>query len=445
MGKVMPLAILMVMITLLFISWGNISKYNTRIKAQFNGYMTAAQEYEDKQIYVDAVMQYEKAFSLKPDDYDLAVKIKDLYATLNNGGQYIEQYLAACEKLRKMNPEIAENHYVLINYYWDQEAYDTAYEYLKAAQKHLPDDEEIKAKIRKIKGMYTTMSVGHEEFKGWCFTEENQNGTAVVVTDGKYGIVKSNNNTLLECIYEGAGPLADGVFAIKVKGEYYYADTSGNRKVVPDEPAEYLGPFNNGLALTKVGGLYGYIDKKGKSQHIQFEEAGSFSNGVAPVKLEGKWVMIDKNFNVVKNLVFEDILMDEYGFCSVYGVFFGKMDGKYHLYDVKGNNLSAAHCDGFEDAKLFASTQPAAVKSDGKWGYVNINGSIAMKPTFEDADSFNFGYGPFKENGKWGCISMTGERWIEPTFDHMSAFARNGLAQVEINGSDQFLKLNYYD
>ena len=439
MGKVMPLAILMVMVTLLFISWGNVSKYNTKFKMAFENHMTAAQAYEEKKIYIDAVSEYEMALAMQPKNYELAVKIKDLYKELGD----VEKYLAACERVMNMDPTNPEMHHVLINYYWDKSEYNTAYGYLRNAQNYLPDDEEVKTKIKTLKGKYTTMSATFDEFKGWCYTEENNAGSAVILINGKCGILNEDNTPFLNCNYEGLSPFMGGVFPIKIDDEYYYADSGHNRRIVPDEPAEYLGPFNNGLAVTKVNGLYGYIDMTGKSYHIQFEDAGSFSNGVAPVKMDGKWYLTDSSFNAVKGLAFEDILMDEYGFCSVYGVFFGKMDGKYHLYDVEGNNLSAAHCNGFEDAKLFVSDQPAAVKIDGKWGFISKNGEIIIEPKYEDADSFNFSYAPFMKDGKWGCIGPNEEVWIDPTFDHMTAFARNGLALIERNGTKQFIRLSY--
>ncbi len=441
MGKSLPLIILMVMLALLFVSWGNVSRYHSNIEEQFQRHMTAAQEYEAKQIYVDAVSEYEKALAMDSDNYELAIKIKDLYQLLNNH----EQFLAACQRAKNIDPTKPEMHQILIDYYWNLQEYTTAYSYLKEAQKYFPEDENIKSKILQLKGMYTRIDTSFQEFMGWCYTEECNDGVAVIKTNDKYGLLNPNNSSLLQCMYEEVGPVSAGVFPIKVNGEYYYADLSGNRKIVPDEPAEYLGPFNNGMAVSRVNGVYGYIDQKGKSITFQFEDAGSFSNGVAPVKVQGQWMLITTSFEVVNGLVFEDILMDEYGFCSVYGVFFGKTNGKYHLYDIKGNNLSAAYCDGFEDAKLFVSDQPAAIKMDGKWGYVDKSGVIVLTPTFEDADSFNFSYGPFKENGKWGCIGITGERWIEPTFDYMTAFQRNGLALIKQGSLTQFIKLNYYN
>lgn len=440
MGKSMPLAILMVMITLVFVSWFNISKYNTKLKARYDSYIKAAEEFEAKAIYGDAVAQYKLALDMDPDNYDLAVKIKDLYLELNNQ----EEYLAACERAKSIDPTRSEMHLILINHYWDQMSYDKAYAYLKEAREYFPDNEEIKSKIKELKGMYSFVGASFETFKGWCYAEEGD-GSAVIMEEDKQGMLNSGGSILLQCLYEQAGPALNGVFPIHAEGELYFADMTGARKIVPDTPVEFLGPLNNNMALAKRDGVYGYINAKGADVLFHFEDAGSFSNNVAPVKIEGKWYLVDTAFNIVNGLQFEDILRDEYGFCSVYGVFFGKIDGKYHLYDTKGNLLSGAYPQGFEDAKLFVSPQPAAVKMDGKWGFIRIDGSIFMEGKYEDADSYNFSYAPFKESGKWGCISTTGERWIEPIFDDMKAFARNGLAYVEMNGVKQFVVLKFYD
>ena len=104
MGKSMPLAILLVMVALLFVSWNNVTKYNTAIKQQYEQHLAAAKNYEEKQIYIDAVAEYEQVLALDPDDYDVAMKIQELYRLLNTNGLYTEQYLAACERAKKIDP-----------------------------------------------------------------------------------------------------------------------------------------------------------------------------------------------------------------------------------------------------------------------------------------------------------------------------------------------------
>ena len=53
-------------------------------------------------------------------------------------------------------------------------------------------------------------------------------------------------------------------------------------------------------------------------------------------------------------------------------------------------------------------------KENGKYGYVNKNGKVAVEIQFEDAREQNdFGYSAVKKNGKWGVIDSTGKMVVD--------------------------------
>ena len=240
--------------------------------------------------------------------------------------------------------------------------------------------------------------------------------------------------------YEEIGLPGQDVIPIYQDSEWYYINMNGYRKLVPDNSAEYLGTFHNNYAPAKVNGVYGYLDKKMQESHFEYEYAGCFSNGIAAVKKDGKWAVIDTSFKNVTGFDFDEILIDDYGFCSVYDVFFAKQGDKYYLYDTAGNRLS----EGFEDAKLFASDEPAAVKKDGKWGFVSKSGETLLEFKYEDANSFSLGYAPYCEKGKWGCIDENGAVLIKPEFDDLKPFSNNGYALAESDGIQNFVVITIY-
>ncbi len=58
----------------------------------------------------------------------------------------------------------------------------------------------------------------------------------------------------------------------------------------------------------------------------------------------------------------------------------------------------------------------AAVRMDGKWGYVDKIGQMALLPQYESATEFSEGLAAVKVGDKWGFIDKTGQMVIPPQF-----------------------------
>ena len=57
-----------------------------------------------------------------------------------------------------------------------------------------------------------------------------------------------------------------------------------------------------------------------------------------------------------------------------------------------------------------------AVKKDGKWGFMNVSGKMAIKATYDRTYNFSNGLAAVKKNGKWGFINKNGKEVIKPQF-----------------------------
>ncbi len=75
----------------------------------------------------------------------------------------------------------------------------------------------------------------------------------------------------------------------------------------------------------------------------------------------------------------------------------------------------------------------AAIKYGGKYGFIDKQGQIVIKPRFDDAKDFSEGLARVRigdsSRGKWGFIDRQGEFVIAPQFDHAENFSE-GLAIV---------------
>ncbi len=73
------------------------------------------------------------------------------------------------------------------------------------------------------------------------------------------------------------------------------------------------------------------------------------------------------------------------------------------------------------------------VERDGKWGYIDKSGKIAIQPKYEDAEFFSEGLARVKVYGKWGFIDETGNMAIQRQYENVGDFS-DGLAKVEVSG-----------
>lgn len=433
--KFIPLLIPLIMVLMWVISFSNVFEYNTSVSAEYNNHIKSAEQYLEKDIVIDAIAEYQKALTIKKNDYDTAMKIAELYGKLDDKSSQLSAYKTAMESDRtKIEPCL-----ILADYYMELNNLSEAYGILSDADKYI-DSDEIDKRILEIKSKYHISSIKYDKLMPYFYLNNSSTGYAIVEDDGKKGLLSTSGGLTVKCAYDDVGIYSEYVTPVKKDGQWYYINIKGYKKLVPDESMDYLGAFSGGYAAAKKGDIYGYIDKKMKEHHFEFEFAGGFCNGVAAVKKNGKWALINTSFKTVTNYEFDDILLNEYGYCSEYSAIFAKKDGSYFLYDTSGKCLS----EGYDEAKLFASKEPAAVKKNGKWGYIDNKGKVAIEPMYENADSFSLGYAPFYRNGKWGCIDKNGNVLIEPQFDSLKPFFKNGNAIVVEKGVTKFLTVTIY-
>lgn len=420
-------------------SWKNTFLFRNSDMKNYQQHITSAEKYEDKKIYIDAVAEYEKALEINNDDYNLAMKIADIYKKLDDNSGYIQ----ACQKAIRADKTKIEPYLIIAEIYKNDGEYNKEYDILSQALENTGEEnrDEIAENIRELKGLYSLLSSGYDGVKSFHFDDDLSKGYAVVMKNAGYGLIDNNNDVISECIYDEIGIINDGVIPVKSDGEYYYINSDGYRKLVPDEKADYLGSFSEGYAPASFNGVYGYIDKNMKLFNHEYSYCGAFSNGIAAVKKDNKWAVIDSSLKNITGWDFEYIIVDEYGYCGNFGTFWGKKDGKYYLYDSSGKQLS----DGYDDACQFASyDEPAAVNLNGKWGFINIDGSVFIEPEYEEAKSFCIGYAPVYIDGMWGCIDMDNNIVIAAEFDDMQPFNDKGFTIVRKDSVYKYLDVNIY-
>jgi KWG Leptospira. len=83
----------------------------------------------------------------------------------------------------------------------------------------------------------------------------------------------------------------------------------------------------------------------------------------------------------------------------------------------------------FENAQIF-SEGLAAVRKDGKWGFINKNGEFVINPQFDGVLDFSDEYAAIKDKNKWGFIDKDGEIVIKARYVNARSFV-DGIARVD--------------
>jgi len=72
----------------------------------------------------------------------------------------------------------------------------------------------------------------------------------------------------------------------------------------------------------------------------------------------------------------------------------------------------------------------ACVKSEGKWGYIDVNNEWVVKPVFNQAQPLRQGIAKVELAGKYGMIAANGEIWIEPIYTEIEKLYRGYLLKL---------------
>ncbi len=83
----------------------------------------------------------------------------------------------------------------------------------------------------------------------------------------------------------------------------------------------------------------------------------------------------------------------------------------------------------------------AAIKQNGKYGYINKQGQLVIQLQFDNANSFSEGLAFIYQNGQFGFINQQGQWIIQPQFTNANSFSE-GLAKAEAQNNNKYGFIN---
>ena len=419
-----------VIILLLVLGWGNIIGGNASKRKNYNDYMAKAKALDEKEIYIDALDQYKSALEYTDDKLPVEVAILDDYLNLKKykdfekqGSMILESYNYPRDITKKV-----------VDYYIDRKQSANALKVVNAYLERQPKDDDFLELQGKLRGIYT------EVYFAGASIDEYYNGFYVFTDDEKKGLMKSDGSEKIKATYDEISPYGKepNYAAVCGDGAWYYVDKNGYKKLVPDFKVDSLGVFGNKLAPYKTAESYSYIDEyANKATELTYDFAGGFANKRAAVKKDGKWAVIKNDFSQVTDFIYDDVLVDDFGFATSQNVYIAKLDGKYHIFDLDGNMIGS---EGFDEAKAFMSEDATAVKVGDKWGFANKNGEIELMTEYKDAKPFANGFAAVYDGKNWGYINKNATVVIDFEFNDAGCFNSSGVASVR-KGAWKFIKL----
>lgn len=221
------------------------------------------------------------------------------------------------------------------------------------------------------------------------------NGLAIVQRKNSSGLIDSSGREKVKPIYSFIAPFAEGRAVVSDAKGYTFIDEKG--KEVTSARYDYLNSLHEGRALfskqsTTGNSRYGYLDAQGKEVLPPvYLDAGDFMNGMALVKIsEGEYALIDPQGRVLHTY-------------------------KHPFVGYPGDGLLA-----------FQETE------NGKYGYLNLDGSVAIKPQFTAALPFSEGRAVINTaedyGNAYGLIDKTGKQIIPATYYEVLQLGENRVA-----------------
>ena len=262
--------------------------------------------------------------------------------------------------------------------------------------------------------------------------------TVQVSKDGLWGIARADGSLLIPCAYEKVSTFSGDRVIVKKDGEIYAIDRNDNRIALLNVRAADFGNYADDRIPLLIDGSWVRATGEFALGTVGFERLGMYSGGYAAAKTDGRWGVVDLSSGWLIAAEYDGIVQDELGRCYGQGAAFVRSGSSVYLFS--GGSWVE---ETYEDARPFSNEGYAAVKKNGKWGFIDADGTVQIDFQFDDALSFGQHLAAVKLGEFWGYVNLQGNIVIEPVFLEAKSFS-SGSAPVLTSRGWQFITLLEY-
>lgn len=426
-GKIIPIVMVIVMV----LSWYMLISDKVGVNNEYEKYLEDARSFAEKGITKYAVENYGMALAMN-DDPDIYVEVSDYYKSQNKH----DDRLVWNENFFELHPTDPKAFDALLDCYYIDEDYEACFDLLIVAQKRGITTDYIKELSKKLAYVYHLDNHRFDDVKSYG------NNYCAVSQDGLWGFVDRYGNDRVGCKYVQVGAFTQSNMASVVNSENmpYFIDKTGAKVLVSDGKYKSFGLLiDNKIAAQRNDGKYTYVDTDCKVLFGEYDYASSINNGIGAVQTNGKWQIIDGEGKQVSKTSYLDIKLDEKQIaCRMDRLFVSLKKGQYIMVDSKGKQIGNLV---FEDAYVFMEDAPTAVKINGKWCFVGVDGKLVSDKKYDEARPYSNGFAAVCLNGLWGFVNEKETLVIKPEFQNAKDFTAKGSCFVKLNDEWQLLKL----
>ncbi|MDF2962076.1 MAG: repeat protein [Paenibacillus sp.] len=222
-----------------------------------------------------------------------------------------------------------------------------------------------------------------------------ENGLAVVQENGQNGLIDSTGNYVVKPVYDWISPFSEGRASVIDSQGYKVMDETG--RIVTHKAYGNISAYHNGRAVYSPPYLegntkYGYLDLQGNEIiPARYEQAGDFSGGKAVVKVK---------------------------------------DNGYALIGLDGQSLATYPYEYV--GQLGDGLLPFRKEPQGKYGYIDEKGNIAIQPAYTYAMPFQEGRAAVNTaedyGNRYGLIDKQANYIIKPAYNDIRMLGEQRLA-----------------
>lgn len=225
-----------------------------------------------------------------------------------------------------------------------------------------------------------------------------QTGTdhAVIVKDGRYGLVNQVGILLIEPQYAYLRELSDDLVLINLGADCSSGDCEGGKWglvnfSVPNTLSprfSFIGEFDEwGLAKVNIGGTCDYDDCEG-----------------------GKWGVVDTLANLVLPVEYTSVIWND-----AEELFFETEQG-WGRFDRRMDSVTIP--PRYKSLKR-VGTNRLAMQMEDKFGVIDNYGKDIIAPIYEDIQDGKRGYLQFQMGGKFGLMDSLGKEVVGPRYEYV--------------------------
>lgn len=419
------------MVILMVISWYMLISDAIETDLLYKTYLTEARTKAKDGITKYAIEYYNLALDIK-NTPEINAEVAEYYKSqgMNN------EYLSWSENFFETYPTNAKAYDCILEAYLAEQDYEECYDILEIAQKGSINSDYIEKVKKDIQYAYKLDYSSFDDvgmfINGFCSVKEGD----------FWGFVDVYGTQQISSIYKQVSGFSENniVAVVDKNNEAYFIDSIGDKIKVSKEKYLSFGMENGNIFTAKNNdNKYIYVDKDFNKLFGEYDYASTMNEGIAAVKNGKNWHLINDKGKKVSDSSYLDVKLNENNEACVNNrLFVSSSKGKYIMIDKSGKRIGNLE---FDDAKVFSSDAPAAVKIKGHWLFIDSKGKLISKKYYDDARSFSNGLAAVCINGKWGFVDIHENLVIDTQYFGAKDFNDKGSCFVQTGDKWQLLKL----